>query len=122
MTNPEANPHTVENDLYDANIIPSETAARREREGDNFKHTPKQDEHDPDSIDTTAGYAVDSEGLVNNYGIEPEMYYEVPGDAKEQLAADAAARQAELADINDNDETGKLTTDGDRRGKGSGVI
>ena len=116
---PTNNPHTVENDAYDANIIPSETAARMEREGENYKHLP---ENDVEGIDTTKGYAVDSEGLVNNYAIEPEMYYDVPGDAKEQLDADAAARMAELADIRDDDETGKLTTEGDRRGKGPGVI
>lgn len=122
INQPATNPHTVENDAYDAHIIPAETVARREREGENYKHTPKQDKHDPDSIDTTAGYAVDSEGLVNNYGIEPEMYYEQPGDARAQLDADVAARQAELADIRDDDETGKLTTEGDRRGKGPGII
>lgn len=122
MPNPQSNPHNVENDMYDAHIIPAETAARREREGENYKHTPKHDNADTKSINTTAGYAVDSEGLVNNYGIEPEMYYEVPGDARAQLEADAAARQEELADINSNDETGNLTTDGDRRGKGTGVI
>ncbi len=116
---PTSNPHTVENEIYDANIIPSETAARQAREGKDYKHTP---ENDVEGIDTTAGYAVDSEGLVNNYAIEPEMYYEVPGDAAEQLAADAAARQEELADIRDDDETGKLTTEGDRRGKGPGII
>jgi hypothetical protein len=102
MNDQQQNAHNVENDAYDANIVPAETAARREREGENYKHTPKSDEHDPDSIDTTAGYTVDSEGLVNNYGIEPEMYYEVPGDAAEsQLDADAAAHEQELAEDND---------------------
>ncbi len=120
MTNqPTTNPHTVENESYDANIIPSETAARMEREGENYKHTP---ENNVEGIDTTKGYAVDSEGLVNNYAIEPEMYYEVPGDAKAQLDADAAARIEELDDIRDDDETGKLTTDSDRRGKGPGAV
>jgi hypothetical protein len=122
MSNPQSNPHTVENEQYDAHIIPSETAARAEREGENFKHTPKQDDPETKSIDTTQGYAVDSEGLVNNYAMEPEMYYEEPGDAREQLDADAAARREELADINSNDETGNLTMEGDRRGKGTGVI
>ena len=50
------------------------------------------------------------------------MYYEVPGDAKEQLEADAAARMEEMADIRNDDETGKLTTEGDRRGKGPGAV
>lgn len=66
-------------DSYDPHIVPAETAARKEREGNDFKHLP---EHPPgsDSIDTTAGFTVDKEGLVNNFGIEPEMYYETPGD------------------------------------------
>jgi hypothetical protein len=116
---PTNSPHTVDNEIYDANIIPSETAARIEREGEDYKHVP---ENDVEGIDTTKGYAVDSEGLVNNYAIEPEMYYEVPGDAKEQLDADAAARMEELADIRDDDETGKLTTEGDSRGKDPGAV
>jgi hypothetical protein len=68
-------------DSYDPNIIPAETAARKEREGDNFKRLPK---HPPgsESLDTTAGFTVDKEGLVDNFGIEPEMYYETPGDAE----------------------------------------
>ena len=66
---------------YDPNIIPAETAARMEREGDNFKRLPQ---HPPgsESLDTTAGFTVDKEGLVDNFGIEPEMYYETPGDAE----------------------------------------
>ena len=73
--------HTA--DGYDANIIPSEIAARKEREGKNFKHLP---EHPPgsESLDTTGGFTVDREGLVDNFGIEPEMYYETPGDVKEE--------------------------------------
>ncbi len=66
-------------DSYDPHIIPAETAARKEREGDNFKRLPK---HPPgsESLDTTGGFTVDKEGLVDNFGIEPEMYYEEPGD------------------------------------------
>jgi len=108
MTNRQSNPHTVENDAYDAHIIPAETAARREREGANYKHTPKSD---ADSVDSTAGYAVDSEGLVNNYAIEPEMYYDVPGDAESQLDADAAAHETEVAESFDPDDTGDLNSD-----------
>lgn len=52
---------------YDPHIIPSETAARARREGDSFKQTPSGDE-------TTGGYTVDSEGLINNYAVEPEPY------------------------------------------------
>ena len=66
---------------YDPNIIPAETAARMEREGDNFKRLPQ---HPPgsESLDTTGGFTIDKEGLVDNFGIEPEMYYEIPGDAE----------------------------------------
>jgi hypothetical protein len=73
--------HTA--DGYDANLIPSEIAARKEREGDNFKHLP---ENPPgsESLDTTGGFTVDREGLVDNFGIEPEMYYEAPGDVQKK--------------------------------------
>jgi hypothetical protein len=70
-------------DGYDANIIPSETAARKEREGDNFKHLPKNPPGS-ESLDTTGGFTIDQEGLVDNFGIEPEMYYETPGDVPEE--------------------------------------
>jgi hypothetical protein len=71
--------HTQTPDSYDANIIPAETAARIEREGEGYKHVPKDAEG-------TGGYTVDKEGLVNNYAVEPEMYVETPGDAKENSA------------------------------------
>ncbi len=66
-------------DTYDLHIVPAETAARKKREGENYKQLPEESE-DPDSIDTSGGFTVDKEGLVNNYAIEPEMYVEVPGD------------------------------------------
>jgi hypothetical protein len=110
----------VEQDGYDRGIIPAETAARKEREGSNFKQVPE--DQPSDGIDTTGGYTVDKEGLLNNYAIEPEMYYEVPGDATAAAEAEETSRIQELADINDNDEEGLLTEEGDRRGKGSGVI
>jgi hypothetical protein len=66
-------------DTYDLHIVPAETAARKEREGENYKQLPEDDE-DKDSIDTTGGFTMDKEGLVNNYAVEPEMYVEVPGD------------------------------------------
>jgi hypothetical protein len=74
-------------DSYDPHIIPAETAARKEREHGNFKHLP---EHPPgsESIDTTGGFTVDKEGLVNNFGIEPEMYYETPGDVSDEESND----------------------------------
>jgi hypothetical protein len=108
----------VDQDTYDHGIIPAETAARKEREGKEFKQLPDNEE----DINTTGGYTVDSEGLANNYAIEPEMYYDVPGDLKAQEDAEAEARAQELAEINQTDETGKLTTEGDNRGKGVGRI
>jgi hypothetical protein len=114
MSNPR-----VEEDSYDRGIIPAETAARMEREGDSYKQRPQSEEGD---LDTTAGYTVDREGLLNNYAIEPEMYVEVPGDLRAQEEAEAEARAQELAEINETDETGKLTIDHDDRGKGPGII
>jgi hypothetical protein len=68
--------HDIDSDQFDRGIEPAETAARKEREGENYKHT-----SDPDgSIDTTAGQTVSNEGLANNYAIEPEMYINEPGD------------------------------------------
>jgi hypothetical protein len=69
-------------DSYDPHIIPAETAARKEREGENFKKLPKHPAGS-ESLDTTAGFTVDKEGLVDNFGIEPEMYYATPGDVPE---------------------------------------
>jgi hypothetical protein len=81
-------------DSYDPHIIPAETAARKAREGDNFKHLP---DHPPgsESLDTTAGFTVDKEGLVDNFGIEPEMYYDTPGDASEAAKAQAEPPESE---------------------------
>ena len=56
---------------YDRAITSAETAARMEREGDDFKET------------STPGQTVDREGLANNYAVEPEMYYDEPGDRQE---------------------------------------
>lgn len=117
MSNPR-----VESDMYDRGIVPAETAARKEREGDAYKHVPHEENVEPDSIDTTSGYTVDREGLVDNFAIEPEMYVEVPGDLQDKEEQLKAERKEELHDINDNDETGKLTMDKDQRGKGSGII
>lgn len=111
----------VARDNYDRGITPAETAARKEREGEAFKHVPDK-ENNQDHIHTAGGYTVDNEGLVNNFAIEPEMYYEEPGDLREQEEAREAERAEELHDINDNDETGKLTMERDQRGKGSGII
>ncbi|MDZ7969443.1 MAG: hypothetical protein RM368_31615 [Nostoc sp. DedSLP03] len=115
---------------YDRGIIPAETAARMEREGDKFKTRPTEeqeadaptdDQTDPESIRTTDGYTVDNEGLSNNYAIEPEMYYEEPGDARQQAAEEKQQRLEELGEVN-QDEEGKLTDKGDSRGRGPGII
>jgi hypothetical protein len=103
----------AERDTYDAGIIPAETAARKEREGEGYKTLSHND--------ATDGYTVDNEGLLNNYAVEPEMYYEVPGDARESEAADKAERLEELREIKE-DKQGELTEDGDERGKGMGAI
>ena len=77
--------HDVEEDNFDRGIVPAETAARKEREGKEYKDTPENTEG---STDTTAGYTTSNEGLTNNYAIEPEMYVEEHGDlgTKEQQA------------------------------------
>ena len=91
---------------YDRAITSAETAARMEREGEDFKQTPDKE----GGIDTTSGYTVDKEGLANNYAIEPEMYIEEPGDLREKQEEEKKARAEELKDIN---------TPG---GKGVGII
>jgi hypothetical protein len=115
---------------YDPHITPAETAARQEREGELFKthpteareaSAPTDDQTSSDSIHTTDGYTVDKEGLINNYAIEPEMYYEVPGDARQSEDADHAKRVDEYEEIN-QEQQGKLTADHDDRTKGPGVI
>lgn len=109
----------AERDTYDRGIIPAETAARKEREGAGYKDTPEQTEGD---IDTTGGYTTDNEGLINNFAVEPEMYYEEPGDLKEEEEAEKEARKQELHDINDTNEQGKLSENHDERSKGTGLI
>lgn len=117
-------------DIYDPHIIPAETGARMDREGDQYKTHPTEqreasaatdDQTDGYSVHTTDGYSVDKEGLLNNYAIEPEMYYEVPGDARQASEADEADRAAELSDVND-DQEGNLTMDHDSRGRGPGIV
>lgn len=115
MSNPR-----VETDSYDPNLIPAETAARKEREGAVYKQVP--DEAGGESIDTSGGYTVDQEGLVNNYAIEPEMYIEEPGDLREEQEAEEARRRAELQEINQTDESGQVSGGSDTRGKGVGRI
>ncbi|BAY34291.1 hypothetical protein NIES37_52000 [Tolypothrix tenuis PCC 7101] len=120
----------VESDVYDRGIVPAETAARKEREGDLYKTLPTEereasaptdDQTEGDSIRTTDGYTVDKEGLLNNYAVEPEMYYEVPGDARQEVEQDIANRSEELIEANE-DKEGQLTDKDDVRGKGPGIV
>lgn len=122
--------HSVEVDTYDRGIVPAETAARREREGDRFKTHPTEeqeagaesdDQTHRDSIRTTDGYTVDKEGLLNNYAVEPEMYINEPGDLREKEAALTAERATKLAELK-HDSEGDLTMEGDKRHQGQGLI
>jgi hypothetical protein len=120
----------VEADNYDLHIIPAEIAARKEREGDSYKTLPNQgreaeadtnDQTNSNSINTTDGYTVDREGLLNNYAIEPEMYINEPGDLREKEAELAAERAQQIQDLSE-DEQGKLTMEDDLRHRGQGMI
>lgn len=84
----------MKSDGFDRSIIPAETRARIEREGDNFKEMPESDGET--GLDTTGGYTVSNEGLVNNYAVEPEIYYEEPGDLREKNEALKQERAEEL--------------------------
>lgn len=110
----------LETSTADRGIIPAEVAARMDREGSDFKDT-ADEQSDPESIDVTGGATVDQEGLANNYAVEPEMYYEEPGDAKQEEEQREAERAQDLAEVNE-DKQGQLTMDHDTRGKGPGVI
>lgn len=91
---------------YDRKITSAETAARMEREGENFRSKPGAD----GTIDTTGGYTISREGLLNNYAIEPEMYVDEPGDLRTKQDAEAVERAKELEEINSEG------------GKGPGII
>lgn len=104
----------------DRGIVPSEVAARMDREGSDFKET-ADEQAGKESLDVTGGATVDQEGLANNFAVEPEMYYETPGDRKEVEEAETAQRSEELAEVNE-DKEGRLTMESDRRGKGTGAI
>lgn len=110
----------LETSTADRGIMPAEVAARMDREGSDFKDTADK-QADPESIDVTGGATVDQEGLANNYAVEPEMYYEEPGDAAQEEEQSKAERAQDLAEVNE-DKQGQLTMDHDTRGKGSGVI
>src|SRR4028118_1516216 len=117
-TTPQAGADTsdrVAEDNYDRGIVPAETAARRERENDAFKQLPSEntknnDQTNPESINTTDGYTVDKEGLLNNYAIEPEMYVNEPGDLRQKEEEVTAERAEEFVEIN-QDKDGDLTMD-----------
>ena len=104
----------------DRGIIPAEVAARMDKEGSDYRTT-ADEQADPESIDVTAGATVDQEGLANNFAVEPEMYYETPGDMQQQEDEDAAARTEELEEVNE-DKEGQLTMEGDQRGRGPGIV
>mgnify|MGYP000499714854 CR=1 FL=1 len=120
----------VASNIYDPHIVPAETAARQEREGNSFKTVPSLESEeeaetntqtDDESIRTTDGYTVDKEGLLNNYAIEPEMYINEPGDLREKEQALAAERADQIKNLK-QDEQGKLTMEDDSRPKGPGAI
>lgn len=104
---------------YDRGITSAETAARMKREGQDFKKTP---DSESGTTNTTEGYKVDREGLLDNFAVEPEMYVEEPGDLREQEQADKAKRVQTLKEVNQTNEEGELTMSDDDRGKGTGVI
>lgn len=105
----------VEGDNYDRGIVPAETAARKDREGEDFKRNPQDDRPE------THGFTVDKEGLIDNFAIEPEMYVNEPGDLRAKEEELEAERLEEFQEINE-DKDGDLTMDADRRGKGPGII
>lgn len=90
MNNPTTQPDTTTTaDSYDAHMIPAETAARKDREGEDFKKIP--DDTTAGGFHTVGGHTVDNEGLANNYAIEPEVYSETPGDMPNQSPSPAGA-------------------------------
>jgi hypothetical protein len=105
----------VEGDNYDRGIVPAETAARKDREGADFKKNPQDDRPE------THGFTVDKEGLIDNFAIEPEMYVNEPGDLRGKEEELEAERLEEFEEINE-DKDGQLTMEADRRGKGPGII
>ncbi len=49
-------------------------------------------------VSSTEGVTVDGEGLLNNYAIEPEIYYDVPGDRTALIEKEHEAAEKEQAD------------------------
>ncbi|MDJ0660974.1 MAG: ssl1498 family light-harvesting-like protein [Crocosphaera sp.] len=62
---------TLDNNVSDGSeLIPSDVAARIEREGTQKE---KRQEIQENDAPTTGGYTVDQEGLINNYPVTPPM-------------------------------------------------
>ena len=79
MTNQSNQTESQEKNYSDGSeLIPAEVVARQKREGNEPPNTPvpqlNEAQTNPDNIDTTGGYTVDQEGLVNNYAVTPEVY------------------------------------------------
>lgn len=89
----------AEGPQYDGHMIDAESAARMEREGENFKKTPKAE----GDLDTTGGFTVDKEGRSNNFAVEPEMYVNTPGDLREEEKAEDLERGEELREIKEQE-------------------
>ena len=104
----------------DRGIVPAEVAARMDREGEDFRTT-AEEQAPPETINVTAGATVDQEGLANNYAVEPEMYYETPGDRKPIEEAETAERERAIEELK-QEKQGRLTEEGDQRGKGPGLV
>ncbi|MDJ0729753.1 MAG: ssl1498 family light-harvesting-like protein [Crocosphaera sp.] len=67
----EINRKTLNNNFSDGSeLIPSDVAARIEREG-TLKE--KREEINNNDAPTTRGYTVDQEGLINNYPVTPPL-------------------------------------------------
>ena len=107
---------------YERGIVPSEVAARKQREGELFGKTAKTNKQDNlKGANTTGGYTLDQEGLTNNYAVEPETYINEPGDLR-QAKEDLAAKRAHELNALAADEAGKLTMEDDTRHKGQGRL
>lgn len=68
-------------------LVPAEVGARKEREGSLPPNTPeaKSNEKETDSsMNTTSGYTVSEQGLVNNYAVTPKVYPAKPPSEEEQ--------------------------------------
>ncbi|MGK7882351.1 MAG: ssl1498 family light-harvesting-like protein [Crocosphaera sp.] len=67
----DINTKTLSNNFSDGSeLIPSDVAARIEREG-TIKE--KREEINNNNAPTTGGYTVDQEGLINNYPVTPPL-------------------------------------------------